>query len=101
MSKDLRSRTIRLAHENPELREHLLPLLKQGEVKGIGLDPHVPAVLAWEHKDGRPLSSEEAAEVSQMNTPALKYKSMSFASKDEALEAAKKIHAKVTQISEV
>jgi hypothetical protein len=28
MSNDLRSRTIRLAHANPELRPHLLPLLK-------------------------------------------------------------------------
>jgi hypothetical protein len=27
---DLRKAVIRLAHENPELRPHLLPLLKQG-----------------------------------------------------------------------
>ena len=29
MSDDLRSRVIRLAHQNPSLRPHLLPLLKQ------------------------------------------------------------------------
>ena len=29
MSDDLRSRVIRLAHARPELRRHLLPLLKQ------------------------------------------------------------------------
>lgn len=28
---DLRKEIIRLAHENPELREHLLPLLKEGQ----------------------------------------------------------------------
>jgi len=27
---DLREKTIRLAHQNPELREHLLPILKEG-----------------------------------------------------------------------
>ena len=27
----LRSKVIRLAHENPELRPHLLPLLKEGK----------------------------------------------------------------------
>lgn len=36
---NLRSDTIRLAHSKPELREHLLPLLKEA-VKGIGLSPH-------------------------------------------------------------
>jgi hypothetical protein len=30
MSKDLRKQLIRLAHENPELRSDLLPLLKEG-----------------------------------------------------------------------
>ena len=34
---NLRKRTIRLAHENPELRPHLLPLLKQHKT-GAALD---------------------------------------------------------------
>jgi len=32
---DLRNRVIRLAHRNPELREHLLPLLKESSVGGF------------------------------------------------------------------
>ena len=31
--KDLRNKLIRLAHENPELRHHLLPLIKQSHTK--------------------------------------------------------------------
>jgi hypothetical protein len=33
MSNTLRSKVIRLAHQNPELRPHLLPLLKEGAEK--------------------------------------------------------------------
>ena len=32
---DLRSKVIRLAHEKPELRKHLLPLLKEANVYGV------------------------------------------------------------------
>ena len=31
--KDLRNEVIRLAHSNPKLREHLLPLLKESATK--------------------------------------------------------------------
>lgn len=37
MSNDLRSRVIRLAHQNPSLRPHLLPLLKQAAVHSLDL----------------------------------------------------------------
>lgn len=33
MSDDLRSKVIRLAHENPALRPHLLPLLKEAALR--------------------------------------------------------------------
>jgi len=39
----LRSKVIRLAHAHPELRPHILPLLKEAAVKMQGKDHHVKA----------------------------------------------------------
>ena len=36
--KELRSKVIRLAHSNPELREHLLPLITNGENSKVSSD---------------------------------------------------------------
>ena len=44
--KSLRSKVIRLAHQKPELREHLLPLVKDA---GLG--------TASKSEDTRPISS--------------------------------------------
>jgi len=53
MSSDLRSKLVRLAHENPDLRAHLLPILREaGEEKsasmmalGMGIKVHALALL--------------------------------------------------------
>jgi len=49
--RDLRDKVIKLAHENPELREDLLPLLKQAaRVKGaiVRLDGELLTLLFYE-----------------------------------------------------
>jgi hypothetical protein len=51
---DLRNKIIRLAHANPELRPHLLPLLKEGTqeksaLREMSLD-EIEAVLQKEHR---------------------------------------------------
>jgi hypothetical protein len=59
MSDNLRSKVIRLAHQNPELRPHLLPLLVgNGRVASEGdfTDGYVEAMLfSSDDEDGRPL----------------------------------------------
>jgi len=45
MSQDLRSQVIKLAHANPELRPHLLPLLEQTEKVASSWEPVVGAGL--------------------------------------------------------
>jgi hypothetical protein len=49
---NLRSRIIRLAHTQPELRPHLLPLLKESASDDLDdeLSPEENAVLLWERK---------------------------------------------------
>jgi hypothetical protein len=65
----------------------------------------VPVPLYWERKDGKPISPEEAKDLTQSSNPSMFAKTRGikqrvFKSKEEALKAAKKLKAKVTQVSE-
>lgn len=56
MSDSLRSKVIRLAHQNPELRPHLLPLLKEAakapaKLKGKKLDSLIETTY-YKHGNG-------------------------------------------------
>jgi hypothetical protein len=52
VGRSLRSSLIRMAHTQPELRPHLLPLLKKGASDDLDdeLSPEENAVLLWERK---------------------------------------------------
>jgi len=61
MSNDLRSKVIRLAHQNPALRPHLLPLLKGGNkvasAESDFIDGYIEGLLhTSDDEDGRPLN---------------------------------------------
>ena len=63
---DLRNKIIRLAHQKPELRKHLIPLLKEASknearsviqtiMKGLDLDSvEAQNISLWNSKDGEP-----------------------------------------------
>ena len=51
---DLKKAVVKLAHEKPELRAHLLPLLKKAGKEAAGMDPKIKKV-----KDDLGLSDKE------------------------------------------
>jgi len=112
MTSKLRSAMIRLAHEKPELRSALLPLLSKtaalvllkNEYKGKttwSFRGNVPTELHWERKDGKPISQEDLHDAAHSNAPALMgFKTRVFSSKAEAEAAAKKLNVRITQSDE-